>query len=55
VLLVMDAINQLNPFHNSYTGDWLPAYSPPGVRTVVSTTPEASILQHLLRRDPPPP
>jgi len=54
VLVVMDAINQLNPYNGAHMVDWFPLFAPPGVRAVLSTTPESAALTALQRRDPPP-
>ena len=37
VLLVIDALNQLDPGHGSHELDWLPLQLPAEVRMVVST------------------
>ena len=55
VLLVIDAINQFNPFYGAHTMDWLPAYMPTGVKAILSTTPDAYCLTALQKRDPRPP
>eukprot|EP01138_Halocafeteria_seosinensis_P010237 gb/GECG01010455.1/.p1 GENE.gb/GECG01010455.1/~~gb/GECG01010455.1/.p1 ORF type:complete len:2817 (+),score=410.58 gb/GECG01010455.1/:1-8451(+) len=55
ILLVLDAINQFNPFYGAHTMDWLPAYMPAGVRAILSTTPDAQCLTALQKRDPKPP
>lgn len=54
VLLVIDAINQLNTFYGAHTMDWCPPYSPPGVITILSATPDSAPLAALLKRDPCP-
>jgi hypothetical protein len=55
ILLVIDAINQLNPFYNAHSMDWFPKTLPPGVTGILSTTPDERCLSALLKRDPPPP
>jgi len=37
VLLLLDAVNQLNPKNHSHELGWLPFHMPPGVRLIVST------------------
>ena len=54
VLLVIDAINQLNSFYGAHTMDWCPPYSPPGVITLLSATPDSPPLIALMKRDPQP-
>ncbi len=54
VLLVIDAINQLNTFYGAHTMDWCPPYSPPGVITLLSATPDSPPLNALMKRDPQP-
>jgi len=54
VLLVIDAINQLNTFYGAHTMDWCPPYSPAGVITLLSSTPDSPPLYALMKRDPQP-
>ena len=55
ILLIMDAVNQLNPFYNAHSMDWYPKTLPPGVTGIVSSTPDAKCLSALQKRDHPPP
>lgn len=52
VLLVVDALNQLEPGHRSHELDWLPLELPQGVHGVVSTT-AGRCLEVLEQRGPP--
>src|SRR5262245_41676698 len=49
VILVLDALNQLDPAHRALDLDWLPAVLPRGVRMLVSTLP-GPLLDHLRSR-----
>jgi len=53
VLVVMDALDQLDETHRARTLDWLPRMLPPGLPMVVSTL-EGDCLDALRRRRPPP-
>ncbi|MEK6323893.1 MAG: DUF4062 domain-containing protein [Acidobacteriota bacterium] len=53
VLLVIDALNQLDDRHDPHALHWLPASLPPGVRVIVSTL-EGESLRALRRRRPVP-
>ena len=55
ILLIIDAINQLNPFYGAHAMDWFPTYTPPGVKSIVSTVPDSATLSALTKRDPRPP
>jgi len=52
VVLVLDALNQLDPAHRSHELNWIPFHLPPGARVIVSTLP-GSCLDSIRRRVPP--
>ena len=47
ILLVIDAINQLNPFYGAHSMDWFPTFLPRGIQALLSTTPESDCLTSL--------
>jgi len=50
VLLVIDAINMLDPADRAETLDWLPAILPPTVRAVLSSTSQDPVGQRIVRQ-----
>lgn len=50
VLLVLDALNQLDESHYAHALDWLPRELPSGSKIIVSTTAESDCLQALRSR-----
>jgi len=50
VVLVLDALNQLDDSHYSHTLDWLPRTLPARVKIIASTTDDSDCLQALLVR-----
>ena len=55
VLLVLDALNQLEAVHDSHRMRWLPETIPPGVAVVASALDGTPALAALRARIPPPP
>ena len=54
VVIILDALNQLDPEHNAHSLHWLPQNLPEHVRVIVSCLPHPA-LDALWRREPPPP
>jgi WD40 repeat protein len=50
VILLIDALNQLDPAHRSHELNWLPFYAPLGARIIVSTIAESDCLGAILKR-----
>jgi WD40 repeat protein/Flp pilus assembly protein TadD len=51
IILMLDALNQLDPSGRSHGLDWLPLWAPPGTRIVVSTL-SGDCLEQLAQRVP---
>lgn len=48
VVILLDSVDQLGPFFNAYSMEWLPTTLPPNVKLIISTLPEeAGILNNL--------
>lgn len=54
VVLVVEAANQLHPFHGALSMEWFPQTLPEGVRAVVSVTPDSQSFGSLASRSPTP-
>lgn len=54
VVLIIDAVNQLNGFYSAHSMDWFPPLLPAGVKAILSCTPDSVCYQSLQNRDPKP-
>lgn len=55
VIIIIDAVNQLSSYNGAWGMDWLPTYSPPCVRIVLTSTSDSECMAALAKRDPRPP
>ena len=50
VIILLDSVDQLGPFLNAYSMEWLPTTLPPNVKLILSTLPEEGGILNNLRK-----